>query len=117
DRPPRPRFWLHRSLGGFCAKLAFRWRPHRDHPAENLDVDARDRSAVEPAIDGLEQLADGRSIGRREVAHRKLDCDLVALAAVAHESGALLDQLGGGPAPPPAPLSLRPHPLAPPPPP
>src|SRR3989442_10513867 len=101
DRPTRGRFWLARALASWCAKLAFRWGAHRDHPAENLDLDAWDRAAVEPAINGLEQLADGRSIGSREVAHRKLDRDLVALAAVAHEGGALLDQFGGGRAAPP----------------
>src|SRR5256886_7456172 len=96
DRPPRGRFWLARALASGCAKLAFRWGAQRDHPAENLDLDAWDRAAVEPAINGLEQLADGRSIGSREVAHRKLDRDLVALAAVAHEGGALLNEFGGG---------------------
>src|SRR5262249_60224980 len=84
-----------------CAKLAFRWGAHRDHPAENLDLDPRDRSAVEPAINDLEELADGRVIASREVAHRKRDRDFVALAAIAHESGALLHQFGGGGAAPP----------------
>src|SRR5260370_21599975 len=100
DRPPRGRFWLARPLASGCAKLAFRWGAHRDHPAENFDLDLRARSAVEPAIHCLEQLADGRSIGSRQVAHRKPYCDLVALAAITHVSGALLNQFGGGRAPP-----------------
>src|SRR5262249_58759801 len=33
DRPPRGRFWLRRLLPPRCGEVAFRWGPHRDHPA------------------------------------------------------------------------------------
>src|SRR5262249_54557021 len=96
DRPPRAWFWPARPLEGRTAELAFRGRAHRDNPAQYLDLDAGDCSTVKPAIGRLEQLPDGRSVGRGKIPHRKLNGDLMALTAVAHESRAMLNKVGGG---------------------
>src|SRR5215472_5583131 len=94
--PPRARFWLARPLEGRRAEVPFRWRAHGDDPAQYLDLHAGDCSAVKPAIGRLEQLPDGRLVGRGKFPHWKLKRDLVALTAVAHESRAMLCKVSGG---------------------
>ena len=60
-RTTRARSRLARPFLARGGETAFRRRAHRHHPAQDLDLDSRDRAAVEPAVGGLEQLGDGRS--------------------------------------------------------
>src|ERR1700722_7112128 len=90
DAPMQARFWLTRLLGARLGEAALRGRAEGNHPAQDLDLDARERPAVKLAIRRLEPFGDDSAVRRRERAHRQLDRDLVTLAAIAHEAGALL---------------------------
>src|SRR6516165_8349172 len=86
DGPAQLRFRITRSFHGGCGETALLRAAQLDDPAQNLDLNTGDRAAVEPAIGRFEQLGNLRSICGVELAYRKLYCDLMALAAVAHES-------------------------------
>src|SRR5258706_9654408 len=85
-------FRLRATLDGGHRRRRWRRGPYGKRPAEHFDVDAVGDAAILLPGGSLEFAPQERSVRIGERARRQADRDLVALADVAGEGGALLGQ-------------------------